>query len=246
MAEVWCNPVYYGWYWTFTQVRTALLPLMGCFFSPLHFFNQNYLVDLISWVIIVYFDINVEPTAKKNKNILTVLCIRSKFSAPLHLIGASQLTCWTQVLLICGSSLFLSSRRPAWSRTSARIRVRRRSRSSTSSSVAPVRRATASTPPDWPTCPRKSSSRATGKPGSLRGAPSACDSSSNLSYILCCLTSSAQCNALTLALCLPLQENLPVCWRLFAWKGTLRSDAKPHLVWKYELHFFLKCWKFID
>lgn len=96
-----------------------------------------------------------------------------------------------------------SSLRLAWWRTSARIRVRRQSRSSTSSSAAPVQRVTASTPLDSPTCLRRSSSQATERPESLRGAPSACDSSSKSRYILRCLPSSPQWKALTLTLSPP-------------------------------------------
>lgn len=113
-----------------------------------------------------------------------------------------------------------SALRLAWWKTSARIRVRRQSHSFTSSSVAPVQRVMASTPLDSPTCLRRSSSLATKKPESLRGAPSACDSSSKFCYLLCCRSSSAQWKAPVLTLYLPLQEGLPVCRRYFTWKRT--------------------------
>lgn len=119
--------------------------------------------------------------------------------------------------------------RLAWWRTSARIQVRRQSHSSTSSSAAPVQRVTASTPLDSPTCPRRSSSQATEKPESLRGAPSASDSSSKFCYILWLPSYSPHCKALTLTLCLPLQEDLPVRRRCFPWRRTLCftcSDAQ--------------------
>lgn len=77
----------------------------------------------------------------------------------------------------------VSTVRLAWWRMSARIQVRRQSHSFTSSSAARVQRVTASTPLDSPTCLRRSSSQATEKPESLRGAPSASDSSSKFYYI---------------------------------------------------------------
>ncbi|XP_039769049.1 DNA mismatch repair protein Msh6 isoform X2 [Ornithorhynchus anatinus] len=59
--------------------------------------------------------------------------------------------------------------RPAWWRTNAKTRARKPSLSCTSSCEGPAPRATASTPRGWPTSPRRSSGRATRRPGSSRG-----------------------------------------------------------------------------
>lgn len=76
--------------------------------------------------------------------------------------------------------------RRAWWRTNVRIPVRKPSRSFTSSSPALVRRATASTRRGSPTCQRRSSSLDTGRPESLREAPSASDYSGVLPFETCC------------------------------------------------------------
>lgn len=79
-------------------------------------------------------------------------------------------------------SVFCPFFRRAWWRTNVRIQVKRPSRSSTSSSPALVQRVTASMPPDSPACQRRSSSQDTGRPESLRRAPSASGSSSMYKY----------------------------------------------------------------
>lgn len=80
--------------------------------------------------------------------------------------------------------------RLVWWRMNVRIQVKRRSHSSTNSSVVLVQRVTASMPPDWPACPKRSSSQVTGRRENSRGAPSASDSSSMYLYICCCYYTS--------------------------------------------------------
>ena len=84
----------------------------------------------------------------------------------------------------------LSLFRRAWWRMNARIQVKKPSHSFTSSSVALVQKVMASMLLDLPACQRRSSSQDTGRPESLRRAPSASDSSSTY---WCCIANKTSC-----------------------------------------------------
>lgn len=115
--------------------------------------------------------------------------------------------------------------RRAWWRMNARIQVKKPSHSFTSSSVAPVQRVTASTLLDSPACQRRSSSQDTGRPESLRRAPSASDSSS---MYWCSIANKTSCYLLWAQFWCSLSSRRKLCQ--FAEDATLDNTHFASLV----------------